>query len=141
MFDEEALYEPGYTQVVYLRVQNRGTVPFDFKTAVTVVDYTEPTHVFGQKFHLQDYLKFGLATASTEAQMDALVADRTVAAELAKDKLSNYATEVAQLDAGQTVYMVLVVRMPEAVGNVANYRGDTVPKVELGIIVKAEQQK
>lgn len=37
--------------------------------------------------------------------------------------------------------MALVVRMPEEVGNEANYRGDDIPKVELGIIVKADQQK
>jgi hypothetical protein len=31
--------------------------------------------------------------------------------------------------------------MPEEVGNVANYRGDTVPEVDLGITVKADQIK
>ena len=35
----------------------------------------------------------------------------------------------------------LIVRMPEEVGNVANYRGDTVPEVDLGITVKADQIK
>ena len=54
LFDDEALYEPGYVQVVYLRIENKGEVPFDWKTAVTVTDYTEPTNIFGQKFHLQD---------------------------------------------------------------------------------------
>ena len=56
-------------------------------------------------------------------------------------KLNNYATESARLKAGQTAFVTLVVRMPEEVGNVANYRGDVVPKVELGIIVKADQIK
>ena len=32
IFDDEALYEPGYVQVVYLKVDNKGTVPFDFYT-------------------------------------------------------------------------------------------------------------
>jgi len=31
--------------------------------------------------------------------------------------------------------------MPESVGNEANYRGSEVPRVALGMIVKAEQQK
>jgi len=141
VFDKDALYEPGYTQVVYLRVINKGTVPFDFKTAVGVVDYTEPTNLFGQKFHLQDYLRFGFAQANTEAEMDLLVQTRQQAAAYATDKLSNYSSDVAALAAGETVYMVLVVCMPESVGDEANYRGDVIPQVELGIIVKADQQK
>ena len=140
LFNDQALYEPGYTQVVYLKVENRGTVPFDFKTAVSVTDYTVATNVFGQHFQLQDYLTFGFVTAPTEAGMDAQVARRSQAAAIATHKLNNYATDAAALGAGETVYMALVVRMPERVGNEANYRGDTVPKVELGIIVTATQQ-
>jgi hypothetical protein len=56
-------------------------------------------------------------------------------------KLQNYSTEVAALNPGDTAYLALVVRMPEEVGNEANYREGVIPKVELGIIVKAEQQK
>lgn len=141
IFDDQALYEPGYVQVVYLKIKNKGTVPFDFKTAVSVTDYTLATNVFGQNFQLQDYLKFGLATTATEAQIYEMVATRDLAKEVANMPLSNYATEVASLDAGGEVYMALIVRMPEEVDNVANYRGDVIPKVELGLIVSATQQK
>lgn len=140
IFDDEALYEPGYTQVVYLKIENKGTVPFDFKTAVTVTDYTLATNVFGQSFQLQDHLKFGLTTADTEEALQAKVADRNLANKVATMPLSNYATEVASLDANGTVYMAIVVRMPEDVSNVANYRGDVIPRVELGLIVTATQQ-
>ncbi|MEE1049397.1 MAG: hypothetical protein U0M60_18505, partial [Clostridia bacterium] len=58
---------------------------------------------------------------------------------LADMPLHNYDTETAVLEPGATKYIALIVRMPEEVGNVANYRGDTVPKVELGITVKADQ--
>ena len=30
IFDDEALYEPGYVQVVYLKIENLGDMPFDF---------------------------------------------------------------------------------------------------------------
>ena len=141
IFDKDALYEPGYTEVIYLRVTNKGDVPFDFKTAVMVTDYSEPTNIFGQRFHLQDYLSFGLTPpVSSEKEMDALVADRELAMAYATMELSNYAIEVAELDDGQTVYMALVVHMPKEVGNAANYIGDTVPKVFLGLIVTATQQ-
>ena len=140
IFDDKALYEPGYTQVVYLKIENKGTVPFDFKTAVSVTDYTLATNVFGQSFQLQDYLKFGLATANGEEELYKKVATRELAKELAVMPLSNYSTETASLKAKGTVYMALVVRMPENVGNIANYREDMIPRVELGLIVTATQK-
>lgn len=139
VFDENALYEPGYTQVVYLKVENRGDVPFNFKTAVNVNGYVLATNVFGQQFALQDYLRFGLTTSDSISEMKESVKTRELAKEIATMKLNNYSTEEAMLLAGEEKYIALVVRMPEEIGNVANYRGNTVPKVELGIIVTAEQ--
>ena len=139
IFNEEALYEPGYVQVVYLKVENKGTLPFEFYTAVNVNGYIVATNVFGQEFMLQDYLKFGIQIADTEEQMKNSIPNRESALEIANMPLKNYATETAILAPGATKYIALIVRMPEEVGNVANYRGDTVPKVELGITVKADQ--
>lgn len=139
IFDEEALYEPGYVQVVYLKVENKGTVPFKFSTAVNVNGCIVATNVFGQDFMLQDYLKFGLTIADSEDAMKNSVPNREKAVEIANMPLHNYATEAAELAPGATKYIALIVRMPEEVGNVANYRGNTVPKVELGITVKADQ--
>ena len=141
IFDEEALYEPGYVQVVYLKVENKGTLPFEFYTAVNVNGCIQATNVFGQRFMLQDYLKFGITTADTEEAMKNSVPDRNAAVKLADMPLHNYDTETAVLNPGATKYIALIVRMPEEVGNVANYRGDTVPEVDLGITVKADQIK
>ena len=139
IFDEEALYEPGYVQVVYLKVENKGDRDFKFSTAVNVNGCTVATNVFGQRFMLQDYLKFGITTADSEDAMKNSVPDRNAAVKLADMPLHNYDTETAVLEPGGVKYIALIVRMPEEVGNVANYRGDTVPKVELGITVKADQ--
>ena len=141
IFDEEALYEPGYVQVVYLKVENKGTIPFEFYTAVNVNGCIQATNVFGQRFMLQDYLKFGITTADSEDAMKNSVPDRNAAVKLADMPLHNYDTETAVLEPGATKYIALIVRMPEEVGNVANYRGDTVPEVDLGITVKADQIK
>ncbi len=139
IFDDEALYEPGYVQVVYLKVENKGTVPFKFFTSVNVNGCIEATNVFGQRFMLQDYLQFGITTADSEDAMKNSVPNRDEAVKIANMPLKNYATETAILDPGATKYIALIVRMPEEVGDIANYRGDTVPKVELGITVKADQ--
>ena len=141
MFNEEALYEPGYVQVVYLKVENKGTLPFEFYTSVNVNGCIVATNVFGQEFMLQDYLKFGVTTADSEDAMKNSVPNREKAVEIADMPLKNYATETAILAPGATKYIALIVRMPEEVGNIANYRGDTVPEVDLGITVKADQIK
>ena len=141
IFDEEALYEPGYVQVVYLKVENKGTVPFEFYTSVNVNGCIVATNVFGQEFMLQDYLKFGVTTADSEDAMKNSVPNREKAVEIADMPLHNYDTETAVLNPGATKYIALIVRMPEEIGNVANYRGDTVPEVDLGITVKADQIK
>lgn len=140
IFNEEALYEPGYVQVVYLKVENKGTVPFKFDTAVNVNGCIKATNVFGQPFMLQEYLKFGLATANTEEEMKNSIPDRDAAVEIANEPLHNYYKSGSfELAPGKTKYIALIVRMPEEVGNIANYRGDVIPKVELGITVKADQ--
>lgn len=140
IFDEETLYEPGYVQVAYLKVENKGTLPFKFSTAVNVNGCIVTTNVFGQEFMLQDYLKFGLATADSEDTMKNSIPNRDKAVEIASNPLHNYyETGTFDLAPGGTKYIALIVRMPEEVGNIANYRGDTAPKVELGITVKADQ--
>ena len=141
IFDEEALYEPGYVQVVYLKVENKGTIPFEFYTAVNVNGCIEATKVFGQRFMLQDYLKFGITTANSENEMNNSFIDRNAAVKLADMPLHNYDTETAVLNPDETKYIALIVRMPKEVVNVANYRGDTIPEVDLGITVKADQIK
>ena len=146
VFDDEALYEPGYAQIVYLKIENKSTVPFNYKTAVPVSDYTLATNVFGQSFQLYDYLKFGLTTAATEEELYKLAATRDLAKEVANMPLNHYyendfITQQSELGAGETIYMALVVRMPEEVGNAANYRESDIPRVELGVIFTATQKQ
>lgn len=82
-----------------------------------------------------------MAVAASEAEAEALVATREAARQLADRKLANYSSTVAPLAPGETAYLAIVVCMSETVGNEANYRGETIPQVELGIIVKADQQR
>lgn len=147
VFNDEALYEPGYVQVVYLKVENKGTVPFNFYTAVNVNGCIEATNIFGNSFMLQDYLKFGIITDITKQDIIngtlereiAKDASKTLVKDIAETPLHNYDTDSATLQPKQEAFLALIIRMPEEVGNVANYRGDTIPKVELGITVKADQ--
>ena len=139
IFDDEALYEPGYVQVVWLKAENRGDSAFNMKTAVNVTGYVEGTNVFGRLFNLQDYLRFGLESADTESELQSRLANRMLSEERATMPLNNYSTDKEYLEAGGVRYMALIVRMPKDVGNEANYRWQPIPRVELGVIVTAEQ--
>ncbi len=138
VFDDEALYEPGYVQVVYLRIDNNGTVPFNYNAAVNITNYTTVPNKLGGTFNLCDHIKYGVIIEESEAAMDEAVKTRDLAKAVATTPLGNYASSDELAD-GESAYMALVVRMPEETHNEANYRGDEAPTVELGIIVTADQ--
>ena len=144
-FNDQALYEPGYTQVVYLKIDNLGDLSFNYKIAVTVEGYTNGKNAQYQDIYLPDYLRYGVVFGKTEAEVEAQVAERLIAQENAPndwsvlDTWSEPAPYPFEADE-QTHYAALIVYMPEEVDNVANYRGTTRPEVKLGITVFAQQE-
>lgn len=142
IFDDDALYEPGYVQVVYLKIENKGDIDLNYKMAVTVYDYTPAFNIFGQSFNLQDYLECGLVTAESQEELEQKLATRDMAEKAATTPLNTYCDtepEETFLEAGGTDYAALIVRMPKEVNNVANHLGKEHPEVELGIIAEANQ--
>lgn len=143
-FNDEALYEPGYTQVVYLKIDNNGNLPFKYKAAVTVEDVTNGRNVWGEEIYLPNYLRYGIVFAESEPALMELVKDRLASRNHAPHGWGALGTwsEVSPytFDVGEAShYAALIVYMPEEVGNAANYRGFVEPKVELGITVFAQQ--
>lgn len=143
-FNDEALYEPGYTQVVYLKIENNGDVAFNYKVAVTVDDFENGKNAWGEEIYLPNYLRYGAVFGETEAEVQQMVKDRLSARNYAPDDWGTLGTwsEISPhtFDVGEkSHYAALIVYMPEAVGNTANYRGIGQPKVELGITVFAQQ--
>ena len=140
-FNDEALYEPGYTQVVYLEIENNGDVDFKYKVAVTVEKVTEGFTAWGESIYLPNYLRCGMIFAESEAALREEVSQRLAARTFATQELgtwseiSPYTFEVGE----KPHYAALIIFMPEEVGNAANYRGIPQPKVELGIKVFAQQ--
>ena len=150
VFNEDDLYEPGYTKVQYFKVENKGTVAFDFDVALQVTSFVQATNALGELFNLQDYIRFGVVYADTETELDSLTGmpdTRSAAIAYANDPLNQYAspaqyqTEKLSLDAKHTKYMALIIRMPEEVGNEANYRLQPEPKVTFGLFFTASQKK
>ena len=137
--DDNDFFEPGYIQKVLFKVENKGDIPFIFRSSVFVAESNTVINALGSEFQLNDYLRFGLVYAGSEDAAQALVATRELATDLSTRRLGNYDTEDQTLDPNQAMYFVLIVRMPSDVGNIANYRGDIVPYVKLGIAFSATQ--
>ena len=138
LFKDEALYEPGYTQVVYLKVKNAGDVPFDYKLAVLPDNVMIGTNMFGQPIDLREILKFGVVVKDTEEKVLAATKTREAARSYADTKLNNYDKAQTDLAVGAEQYIALVVCMPETVGNEANFRIKEA-SVDLAVKVKATQ--
>lgn len=138
LFNDEALYEPGYTQVIYLKVKNAGDVPFDYKLAVLPYNVMIGTNMFGQPIDLREILKFGVVVKNTEAEVLAATQNRADARSYADTPLNNYDKEQTDLAVGAEQYIALVVCMPENVGNEANFRTKEA-SVDLGVKVVATQ--
>ena len=150
VFHDKALYEPGYTQVVYLKIDNNGDVDFNYKVSVTVADATTGINAWGEEIYLPNYLRYGVVFAENESDLQEMVKDRLQSRSHATKEwgslgtwsaLSPYTHEVKKkLDNEKYAhYAAMIIYMPEEVGNVANYVGSSVPTVELGITVWAQQ--
>lgn len=143
LFDKDALWEPGYTQIVYLKVKNNGNLALTYAMQITPVHETVGVNVDGEEFKLSDYIKFGWRTFTVDEEAGAPVAlDREEAqdivgggAQLGKT-LHRKAAE--PMKAGAEELVALVAWMPEDVGNEANY-STVQPTIELSLKVLATQ--
>ena len=138
IFDDGALWEPGYTEVVYLKVKNAGNLALKYKLGINISQETAGINVNGETFKLSDYIKFGVK------ETDTAYADRSSALNAVKADSSLLATGYAggeeELLKGQESKMTaLVVYMPDDVGNVANHNGTDAPSIDLGVSMVATQ--
>lgn len=142
LFDENALWEPGYTQIVYLKVKNDGNLALTYAMQITPVHETVGVNVDGEEFKLSDYIKFGWTAFTVDGNGAPVALDREAAqtgvgggAQLGTT-LHRKAAE--PLAAGAEELVALVAWMPEDVGNEANY-STVQPTIELSLKVLATQ--
>lgn len=152
IFNDEALYEPGYTQVVYLKIENKGDVDFDYKLSADMISFVVGQNEKGGPIYLPNHLKFGAVIEKDEITLNREMArilapndmDKGEQPTTEKLPLNTYSSEKGELDANagedSIDYAAIVIYMPESVGNEANYRGDKIPEIQLGITVKASQR-
>ena len=142
LFDKNALWEPGYTQIVYLKVENNGNLALTYAMQITPVHETVGVNVDGEEFKLSDYIKFGWTAFTVDGDGAPVALDREAAqtgvgggAQLGTT-LHRQAAE--PMEAGAEELVALVAWMPEDVGNEANY-STVQPTIELSLKVLATQ--
>ena len=143
LFEQDTLWEPGHTEVIYLRVRNAGTLALKYRFSVVVKDESTFKNALGETgCKLSDYLVFGQVEsadvisryATREDVWDAVGSTVGVGT---YDKFNNCLKE------GQTEYVALAVYMPTTVGNEANWRPvnqyTEAPYIEFGLNLEATQ--
>ena len=142
LFEDSTVWEPGRTEVVYLRVKNAGTLALKYTLGIYNLYNSTGKNVLGNKYRLSDYVKLGAAEA------DAAYADRAAAinavdadAKLISD-IDNSGMAGASLEPNDTKIYALVLYMPTEVGNEANPKNKDpywAAKMSFGISVSATQ--
>ena len=142
LFSDNALWEPGYTQVVYLKVVNAGNLALKYEAGFSK-NYTSNRgkNVNGDWYRVDNYLKIGTAVTETKftSREDVWSAIAATEKTLAKDVMltDGWIT----LKAGESSKpFAVAIYMPTSVGNEANASRLKPSSVSgLGIEVRATQ--
>ena len=137
LFDDEALWEPGHTEVAYLKVENVGDLALKYQLSVNVANEVTGTSVLNNTIKLSDYIKMGVVDGQSTA-----FADRDAARAAVQDagSIATYTKNGNIAAKGEAQYVAMVIYMPETVGNEANYAvNSAVPSIELGVKLYATQ--
>ena len=157
LFGKNALYEPGYTEAVWLKVENLGSLAFRYDLAVNVF-YEKPGKTKdGADIYLSDYLvvKY-MTTTSTDMEKDFYTTrdslDSFAWGSAANSGVTSLADDVAVIQNGvafskndavngaySSAYVLIVISMPTTVGNEANHNGVDVPEIDFSLTAVATQ--
>ena len=141
LFDDKTLWEPGVTEVVYLRVKNAGTLALKYKMGLnSQVGFVNGVNKAGDTYNVGDYLKIGTATVTEKLdnREEAWTAVSTTASKMAD--LKPFVEGMPVVEAGKTTDPIaLVIYMPTSVGNEANAGTKASYVFRLGVEVYATQ--
>ena len=130
------LWEPGHTEVIYLKVANEGSLALKYNLKVNIESETSGVNAAGETFSLSDYIQYGIkGTNAAYASADEAV---SAVADVAAGLKNSYAKNTYLLPREENV-VAMVVYMPSSVGNVVNHNGSVTPSINLGIHLFATQ--
>lgn len=145
---QKGLWEPGHTEVVALRIENKGSLALKYNANMNIINEIIGTNKDGGAIKLSDILT--VSTLTQQANDDNGFGDITLALAFNGEnsyyettttfKAGNVLGNDVELQPGVAHYVIVKVDMAETVGNEANAKDkDSVPSIEFGINVLATQ--
>ena len=121
LFDDNALWEPGYTQVAYLKVVNAGNLALKYEVSTNSYDMERGKNAAGELFYIDKFLRIGTATTENafNGRSDAIAAIAEGEKAMGKEIQISDGWTVLNPNAESSPFAV-VVYMPTTVGNEAN---------------------
>lgn len=147
------LWEPGHTEVVVLKIENKGSLAMKYKADMNILDEVAGLSKSGDVIKLSEILTVSTLTIEA-AGVDPVFGFDIAAMTLEKAFENENAIgwgEAAilgedgalELDkplySGKTQYLFVKLDMPDDIGDEANHDGVNVPTIDLGISVLATQ--
>lgn len=157
LFGKDALYEPGYTEAVWLKVENLGSLAFRYDLAINVANEKQGTNKAGEKFCLSDHLEVKyMTTTSTDMESDYYTTreslDSFAFGAAANSGVASLSDDIAVIKNGvafsasdatngaySSAYVLVVISMPTTVGNEANHNGSDIPQIDFSLTALATQ--
>ena len=142
---QKGLWEPGHTEVVALKITNKGSLALKYTANMNIVDEKVGKTKDGKDIVLSGILTVDSMIMDTGAIGDALLKvafqdENTLQyTNTASFKNANVLGKDDMLLAGASKYLIVKVDMAETVGNEANHDGENIPTIEFGINVLATQ--
>lgn len=121
LFDDNALWEPGYTQIAYLKVVNTGSLALKYDVTTNSYDKERGKNAAGNLFYIDQYLKVVLAETETAFENRSAAIAAISGSEKFMAKELRISKDWTVLEAGaESQPFAVVVYMPTTVGNEAN---------------------
>ena len=147
LFEDSTVWEPGRTEVVYLRVKNAGTLALKYTVGMYNINEGKGKNVAGESYYLSDYVKLGAvettaAYADREAAINAVNAEAKTLKSIGSSAIIGEDQMVMLAPEADAKTYALVLYMPTEVGNEANPKNNDpywASKFSFGISVNATQ--
>ena len=149
---KKGLWEPGHTEVVALRIENKGSLALKYVANMNIIKETVGKTAAGADITLSDILTVStLVQQAVDADGNAnQIGDITMSLAFSGEnsvayenttafKAGNVLRNDVELQPGAAHYLIIKVDMAETVGNEANHNGTEAPAIHFGINVLATQ--
>ena len=121
LFNDDALWEPGHTELVYLKVVNAGNLALKYEMTTNSYDKERGKNANGDLFYIDKYLKIGVAETQNVFESRSAAIDAIAANEKSMEKEIQITDGWTVLNPNaESAPFAVVIYMPTTVGNEAN---------------------